>query len=202
MIGSIIAPGGAGTITLHTQVRVMKPFTTALLALGLAACGAATASIAPEDLGLTARDAFLEARTEARSWSGDARLRYVEGTGITPSGQALEGAGEWRFHYTAPGRAGELLVRVAPLSLIAEERAATSPPGFVIGQNALSSSWVDSPQALSAVLNARGSSAADLAASLVLVPTVPSRWVVRLSDEGSARWVVNAETGAVLEGGS
>ncbi len=181
----------------------MKPFTTALLALGLAACGAATASIAPEDLGLTARDAFLEARTEARSWSADARLRYVEGTGITTAGQALEGAGEWRFHYTAPGRTGELLVRVAPLSLIAEERAATSPPGFVIGQNALSGSWVDSPRALSAVLDARGgSAAADLAASLVLVPTAPSRWVVRFSDEGSARWVVNAETGAVLEGGS
>lgn len=181
----------------------MKSFTTALLALGIAACGAATGSIAPEALGLTARDAFLQARTEARSWSGDARLRYVEGTGITAAGQALEGTGEWRFHYTAPGRTGELLVRVAPLALIAEERAATSPPGFVIGDNALGGSWVDSPRALDAVLDARTSpAAAGVAASLLLVPTVPARWVVRFPEEGSARWLVDAETGAVVEGGS
>lgn len=182
----------------------MKVFTTALFALGIAACGAATGSIAPEDLGLTARQAFLEARTEARSWSTDARLRYVEGAGITASGQALQGTGEWRFHYTAPGRTGELLVRVAPLEMIAEERAATSPPGFVIGDNALGGSWVDSPEALDVVLNARAEAgAASLAASLLLVPTIPARWVVRFPEEGgSARWVVSAETGALVEGGS
>lgn len=179
----------------------MKLLTTALLALPLAACGAATSSIPATELGVTARDAFLEARTEARSWSTDARLRYVEGIGITAAGQALEGAGEWRFHYTAPGRGGELLVRVAPLALSREERAATSPPGYVIGDNAVGSGWIDSPEAIGAVLAARGASPAG-GVELVLVPTVPARWVVRFPEAGSGRWVVDAGTGAILERGS
>jgi hypothetical protein len=179
----------------------MKILTTALLALGIAACGAATAAIPPGALGITARDAFLEARTEARSWSRDARLRYVEGSGITASGQALQDAGEWRFHYTTPGRTGELLVRVSPLVLTAEERAATSPPGYVIGDEALDGSWVDSPEAIQTVLDARSDvAAAGLAAELLLVPTRPARWVVRFPAQGSARWVVDAQTGVLIEG--
>lgn len=178
----------------------MKILTLALLALGIAACGAATASIPDTALGVTARDAFLEARTEARSWSTASRLRYVEGLGIAATGQALPDAGEWRFHYTAPGQAGELLVRVTPLGLETETRSATSPPGYVIGDNALSTSWVDSPAALATAMAAAGDDAG-AAAQMLLVPTNPVRWVVRFPDEGTARWVVNAETGALMEGG-
>ena len=182
----------------------MKFLTTAApalaLALALAACGAANSAIVG-DLGITARDGFLEARTEARSWSQDARLRYVEGLGIASDGRAAQGTGEWRFHYTASDRTGELLVRVTPLEMTREERAATSPPGYVLGSNALSASWVDSPDAMEAVLQARAAGAAGLA-ELVLVPTTPQRWIVRFPEEGSARWVVNAETGALVEGGA
>ena len=179
----------------------MKKLTTALLALPLAACGAATSSISPGELAITARDAHFEARTQARSWSQQARLRYVEGLGINASGGAEQGQGEWRFHYTAQGMAGELLVRVTSLEMASEERPATSPPGYVLGSNALEGSWVDSPAAMEAVLEAR-TGAPGGAAELVLVPTQPARWVVRFPEEGSARWVVNAETGALLEGGS
>ncbi|HUG41757.1 MAG TPA: hypothetical protein VMM12_14810 [Longimicrobiales bacterium] len=180
----------------------MKTLTTALLALTLAACGAATSAIADSDLAITARDAYLEARTEARSWSPNARLRYVEGLNIAASGTAFQGTGEWRFHYTAAGTAGELQVRVTPLEMSTEERPATSPPGYVIGDNALGESWVDSPAVLEAVLRARQDpAAAGLMAELLLAPTSPARWVVRFPSEGSTRWTVNAETGTLIQGG-
>lgn len=178
----------------------MRTLTTALLALTLAACGAATSGIPAEQLAISARDALLEARTEARGWSVDSRLRYVEGLGITAAGRAVQGTGEWRFHYTAAGQPGELLVRVTPLEMISEERAATSPPGFVLGDNAVGETWIDSPTVLETVLRARQDAGAP-AAELVLVPTRPARWVVRFPEEGSARWVVDAETGALVEGG-
>ena len=180
----------------------MKTLTTAVLAFCLAACGAATSRLPAGDLAMTAGAAHLEARTDARSWDAGATLRYVEGLGITADGRAVQGAGEWRFHYTAPGKPGELLVRVTPLEMTREERAATSPPGYVLGDNALEATWVDSPAAMQAVLAARGTGAAAVgAAELLLVPTRPARWVVRVPAEGSGRWVVNAETGTVLEGG-
>ena len=178
----------------------MKRLTTALLVVVAAGCGSAAGNLPAGDLAITARSAALEARTEARSWSSAARLRYVEGVGINAAGRAAQGTGEWRFHYTAPGEAGELLVRVTPLEMVAEERPATSPPGYLIGDNAVDASWVDSPEALEAVLDARTSAPAGVA-EMVLVPTVPARWVVRFPSEGSDRWAVNAETGALLEGG-
>ena len=176
----------------------MKTLTTALLAFAAAGCGAANAGIV-EDLGITARSAFLEARTEARSWSTQTQLRYVEGLGIAADGRALQGTGEWRFHYTAPGKTGELLVRVTPLEMVTEERAATSPPGYVIGTNTLSSSWVDSPEAMATVLQANPGGASQFA-ELLLVPTSPHRWVVRFPEVGSERWTVNAETGTLMQG--
>lgn len=180
----------------------MKTLTTALLTICLAACGAATSRLPAGDLAMTARSAYLEARTDARSWNAGATLRYVEGLGITADGRAVQGTGEWRFHYTAPGQPGELLVRVTPLEMVREERAATSPPGYVLGENALGESWVDSPAAMAAVVGARPGAAAPVtAAEMLLVPTRPARWVVRVPAEGSARWIVNAETGTVVEGG-
>lgn len=200
------ARAARATILIFRRVRVMKPIATGLAALAFAlvltACGSAAGAISETALGVTARDAFLQARTEARSWSSEARLRYAEGLAIAAGGQALPGSGEWRFHYTAPARSGELLVRVSALDMATEERAVTSPPGYVIGDNALDASWVDSPDALATVLEARnGTAAAGLAAEMLLVPTRPARWVVRFPDQGSARWVVNAETGTLLEGG-
>ena len=172
----------------------MKTLRTAVLALTLAGCAAAAAEIPPSSLGVTARDGFLEARTVARVWDADARLRYVEGLGIGPAGLALPDAGEWRFHYTAPGHGDELLVRVKPLETVQEERPATSPPGYVIGDNALDEGWVDSPQVMAAVQAEGG----DLAgATLLLVPTRPPRWVVRAEGE-QERWQVDANTGGVI----
>ena len=180
----------------------MKILMTALLTLGVAACGAATSRLPPGDLAMTARSAHLEARTDARSWSAGATLRYVEGLGITADGRAVQGTGEWRFHYTAPGQPGELMVRVTPLEMVREERAATSPPGYVLGDNALDDTWVDSPRVMEAVLAARGAGAPAVgSAELLLVPARPARWVVRVPAEGSTRWVVSAETGTVVEGG-
>ena len=180
----------------------MKILTTALLTFCLAACGAATAGLPPGGLAMTARAAHLEARTDARSWDTRATLRYVEGLAITADGRAVQGTGEWRFHYTAPGKPGELMVRVTPLEMTREERAATSPPGYVLGDNALGDTWVDSPEAVQAVLAARDAGAPVVAATeLLLVPTRPARWVVRVPAEGSTRWVVNAETGTVIQGG-
>lgn len=187
-------------ILTHMSTNVMKILTAALLAFPLIACGAATSGIPAEDLAITARQAHLEARTDARSWSQQARLRYVEGLGIGPTGAAAQGSGEWRFHYTAAGMSGELLVRVTPLEMVSEERPATSPPGYVLGDNALDESWVDSPAVMETVLGAVDAGAG--AAELVLVPTRPARWIVRFPAAGSARWMVDAATGALLEGGT
>lgn len=180
----------------------MQKITIALLALALSGCGAAAGRIPADVLGISARDGYVEARTEARSWDANARLRYVEGSGIAANGLALQGTGEWRFHFTASGRAGEVLVRVTPLEISSEERAATSPPGYVIGSNVLDGSWIDSPAALETVLRARGeAAAAGQVAEMLLVPTQPTRWVVRFPEAGTQRWTVNAETGTLIQGG-
>lgn len=176
----------------------MKIRTLVTAALVVSGCGAATEGIAPDALGISARDGFNEARTEAAGWDPQARLRYVEGLGVSSSGLVLPDQGEWRFHYTAPGRSGELLVRVAPLEIVSAEQPATSPPGYVLGDNVLGTSWVNSPAALEAVLSERGGGGE--AAEMVLVPTSPARWVVRFPAAGNERWTVNAETGALVTG--
>lgn len=178
-------------------MRLTAAVAAALVGAGVSGCGSAAGSIPTGELGVTARDAFVEARSVARGWSGDARLRYVEGLAITASGQALPDGGQWLFHYTAAGKTGELLVRVTALETAAEERPATSPPGYVLGDNALSASWIDSPAALAAVLETRDGGVA-AAASLLLVPARPEQWVIRFPDAGSERWRVHAGTGEVL----
>lgn len=168
----------------------------ALGAAGLAGCAAAAEGIPSETLGETARDAFVEARSMARAWDAEARLRYVEGQAVSPAGLVLPESGRWLFHYTAPGRTQELLVRVSALETASEERPATSPPGYVVGDNVLGPSWIDSPAVLEAVRVARPGGVAE-PVSLLLVPTRPEQWVVRLPEAGE-RWRVQAETGEVL----
>ena len=164
----------------------------ALLAVILAGCGAAgTAS--PRELGVTARDAYTEARTLAVSWSPDARLRWVEGENIDARGVALPDRGAWSFHYTAPQTALELVVRVSPLELVSEEHRVTSPPGIVIGDRALDTSWLDSGPALEALAEA---GAPEPPISMLLVPTRPPQWVI--GSELGRRWHVHAETGEVM----
>lgn len=168
---------------------------TAALAIILTGCGSASGGIAAETLGVSARDAHTEARSVATVWSSSAQLRWVEGEGISASGVALEGEGAWTFHYTAPNRTEGLAVRVMPLQTTSEERAATSPPGIVIGDNAVGTSWVDSRVVVGSI--AASSEAPPAPLSMLLVPMQPQRWIVR-GAEGDARLEVHAETGEVI----
>lgn len=168
---------------------------TAALVAAVAGCGSAAGRLAPGALGISARDAFTEARSVARVWSPDARLRWVEGEGIDAAGLALPDQGVWHFHYTAPGNTRQLLVRVLPLETTSEERAPSSPPGYVIGDNALGTSWIDSGAAMQAVSTA-SPQATPAPASMLLVPTRPEQWIVRYPE--GERWRIHAETGEVL----
>ncbi|NIP83006.1 MAG: hypothetical protein GWM90_28770 [Gemmatimonadetes bacterium] len=172
-------------------MRFLAAGTVALL---FAACGAATEGIPPEALVVSARDAYVEARSVARSWDGAARLRYVEGEGVAATGVVAPEEGIWRFHYTALDRPQELVVEVSALETASAERPETSPPGYVIGDNALGASWIDSREVVEAIAAAGTAPAGPL--SLLLVPTRPAQWVVRSAGDG--RWRVHAETGELL----
>lgn len=174
---------------------MMRLAMTAALAIILLGCGSASGRIAPDALGVSARDAHVEARSVATVWSSSARLRWVEGEGISASGVALEGEGAWTFHYTAPNRSEGLVVRVMALQTASEERPATSPPGVVIGDNAVGASWVDSRVVVGSIAASGASLTAPL--SMRLVPMQPERWIVRGSDSDD-RWQVHAETGEVI----
>lgn len=178
------------------MTNMMRVAVAAMLTMTLAGCGSATGRIAPSVLGVSARDAFIEARSVARVWSPDARLRWVEGEGISPEGIALPGGGVWQFHYTAPDKTQQLTVHVLPLESSSEERPSTSPPGIIIGDNDLGTDWVDSRVAMDAVASASERPAAP--ASMLLVPTRPEQWIVRAADTGE-RWHVHAGTGEVLD---
>jgi hypothetical protein len=163
------------------------------LVLGLSGCGAA--GLTPAQLGVTARDAFVEGRTRAATWDPAARLRWIEGVGISAAGTALPGAGQWRLHYTAAGRQQGLVVVVAPVETGEEERPAASPPGFVIGDRTVPDTWIDSPEALSRILASRGDAVPEQA-TLLLVPTQPLQWVITFPEDGR-QWRLDAETGQV-----
>ncbi len=171
--------------------------TTAALTVMLAGCGSAAGSIAPGALSVSARDAYVEARTTARVWSSSARLRWVEGRGIDAGGVAIPGAGLWRFHYTAPEKRDELVVQIQALQSSTEERAPTSPPGIIIGDNALGGAWVDSRVAMDAIVEAH-TGAMPATFSMLLVPTRTEQWIIRAA-EGDAAWHVHAGTGEVLQ---
>ena len=166
----------------------------ALAAAVAAGCASAAGGIPASELGLTARDAYVEARSVARSWDRGARLRYVEGRNIAPSGIALPREGVWWFHYTAPDQVRELMVAVSALETATEERPVTSPPGYLIGDNAIGPSWIDSPEAMDALAAERGSEPE--IADLLLVPARPEQWVIR--PDGGMAWRVQAGTGEVL----
>jgi hypothetical protein len=175
----------------------MRTLTVVLVAcgvVGLGGCGAA--GLSPAELGVTARDAFLEGRTRAATWDTGARLRWVEGVAISPAGVALPGAGQWRLHYTAPGRQAGLMVVVAPIQTAEEERAPTWPPGFTIGDATVPDTFLDSPEVLTRALAVRGGAIPERA-SLLLVPGDPLQWVVSFPDE-ARRWRLDARTGQVL----
>lgn len=174
----------------------MRILTTATAALLLTACASAVGSIPSEALGVSAADGYVEARSVARSWDASARLRYVEGQGIGADGMADPEGGLWRFHYTAPDRSDELVVEVAPLETASAERPPTSPPGYVIGDNELGTSWIDSGEAVEAIAATGATPGSPL--SMLLVPTRPEQWVVRPAS-GEGRWRIDAGTGEVLE---
>lgn len=176
-------------------MSMMRLAVTAALAATLAGCGSAAGRIDPGALGVSARDAFTEARSVARVWSSEARLRWVAGEAISPDGDARPDQGSWEFHYTAPGRTQGLVVTILPLATSSEERPPSSPPGFVIGDNALGTSWVDSGIVMTAIADAGGQPSGPV--SMLLVPTRPERWVVRGPESGE-RWEVEATTGEVL----
>lgn len=175
-------------------MRLLTAGLVALVATTVGGCGSAAGGIPGSQLGVTARDAYVEARSVARSWDPDARLRYVQGRNIAPSGVALPREGAWWFHYTAQGQVRELMVAVSALETASEERPVTSPPGFIIGDNALGPSWIDSPEALNALTTER--EVEFEIADLLLVPARPEQWVIR--PDGGMAWRVNAGTGEVL----
>lgn len=176
---------------------MMRLAVAGVLAVTLAGCGSAAGRIGAETLGVSAHDAHSEASTEARVWSSSARLRWVEGVGIDAGGIAIPGEGLWRFHYTAPDQRDELVVQIQALQSATEERAPTSPPGIVIGDNALGTAWIDSREAMDA-LGAAITGAGAGSYSMLLVPTRPEQWIVRAGDT-SDRWHVHAGTGQVLQ---
>jgi hypothetical protein len=153
--------------------------------------GCAASTVTPRALGVSAQDAFAEARTIAASWADDARLRWVEGEAINDRGFALPDRGHWTFHYTSRTTDLGLTVRVSPLELVSEERRPTSPPGFHLDDRSLGASWIDAGRALESV-----TPALEPPISMLLLPTRPPQWVIR-SDIGR-RWRVHAETGEVL----
>lgn len=174
---------------------MMRLAMTAALVITLVGCGSASGRIAPGSLGVSARDAHVEARSMATVWSSSARLRWIDGEAINANGVAVEGEGAWTFHYTAPNRSTGLTIRVMPLQTTSEEQPATSPPGVVLGENAVGSTWVDS-RVVAGSISASGAALAG-PLSMRLVPMQPQRWIVAGS-ESNARWEVHAETGEVL----
>lgn len=166
---------------------------TLLVAALLSGCGSG-AAVPPRPAGVSAHEALAEAQVVADTWVDDARLRWVEGDGIDPDGQAIPDGGMWAFHYATGTMDLELVVRVSPFQMVSEERRPTLPQGYALGEGTLGPSWIDSGDALAALAGPTMSSLAPF--SLLLVPTRPPRWVVR-SDAGG-RWEVQAETGEVL----
>jgi hypothetical protein len=180
----------------------MYRYLSIMLLTGLAACASAASQISPQKLRLSAQEAGREARTVAVSWASAARLRYVEGEGLTPEGYVLPGRGAWRFVYDAPERVDQLVVTVTPKALEQATRPPQSPAGFALGEAALTGEWIDSPAVLAAVRAAGAApllSAAEPAISLLLVPLRPPQWVVRIAaGQESGSWRVDASTGEVV----
>ena len=170
------------------RARSFNPLGPGLFLLVCVQAGAcASAGVDPGRLAVTAYSAWGEARTQARGWSTDAQLQYVEGASVTSQGTVLPDAGYWRFVYRSPSRGQQYVVTVTPTSVDGEERTPQGPPGFAIGNATLGTDWIDSPQVVAA-LPAFG---AETRVQMMLVPTTPPRWVVGNSE-------IDARTGAVI----
>jgi hypothetical protein len=175
-------------------MRILTKLAMTGAVVALTGCGAA--GLAPSELGVTARDAFLEGRTRAVTWDTGARLRWIEGVGISAAGVALPGAGQWRLHYTAPGRTAGLVVVVAPLETGEEERAPMTPPGYTLGDARVPDTFIDSPEAMTRILAVRGGAIPERA-TLMLIPGDPTRWIASFPGE-ARQWRLDARTGQVL----
>lgn len=183
-------------------------FRISLLLLGfvstaILSCAPATSQLSPKRLRVSALEAAREARTMAVSWDERATLEYLEGEGITPEGYILPGTGSWRFIYGAPGRAEELVVTVTPIGLERTTRPERPVPGLAAPGASLPAEWLDSPAALERV-RAEGADALlrerEVSVSLLLLPTRPAEWTVRIAAGGEVReWRVDAQSGAVRE---
>lgn len=157
------------------------------LCVAAGACASARSSIAPGALAITAYAAFGEGRSQARGWSRDAELQYIEGAAVTNQGTVQSDAGYWRFVYRSPSQAAQYVVTVTPTAVDGEERTPQSPPGFVIGDATLGTDWIDSPQAIAAA----PSFGAETRVQMMLVPTTPPRWIIGETE-------IDARSGAVI----
>ena len=168
-----------------------RSFSMVVAGLGLAAVTACASRGATDaaDFGITAYAAWGEARTQARGWSTDAELQYVEGASVTNRGTVQSDAGYWRFVYGSDSRTQQYVVTVTPTSVDGEERTPQGPPGFVLGDATLGTDWIDSPRVIEALPDSFG---AETRVQMFLVPTTPPRWIV-----GDVE--IDARTGAVLD---
>lgn len=170
------------------KARSILPSAGLFVVACLQASACASAAVDPVRLAITAQAASGEARTQARGWSTDARLQYIEGASVTSQGTVQPDEGYWRFAYRSPSRAQQFVVTVTPTSVAGEERTPQGPPGFAVGDATLGDDWIDSPRALAALPSF------DVATHvhMYLVPTTPPRWIV-----GDTH--LDARTGAVLQ---
>lgn len=157
----------------------------------------------PQALSIAAKAAVRQAYTEAVAWAPEPELRYVQGVGVGSTGRVLPGSGRWVVVYGSDELAEQLVVTVTPTTLERVTRPPQSPPGYATGAAELDGDWVDSPAVLMAVSEDGGVAllaSPDASISMLLVPTSPPRWIVRVASGGATReWQVSARTGLVLQ---
>ena len=167
-----------------------------LLTLAIVGLTAACASTQENPEGLTAQAAYDMAQVAAADWAADPDLRYVWGANISEAGVPNQN-GSWNFVYEADGMADNLVVQVTNRGLATTNRRETMPQGWVMDGEIENDEWIDSPDAIEALGQARLDPVLSAESmTMFLFPVNPAHWVVRVM-QGSEQFEyrVNAYTG-------